>query len=281
MIRPEIHSPDWQEFLRQAETEWDLCYAALLIAARFDESLDVAQALRELNELAYPLLEQCDAQAGTAARIEILNAYFFGQLGFRGETQEYYQPENSFLHKVIQRRSGIPLSLSLIYLRFARVIGLDAYGIGFPGHFLVGIADGTQQRIFDPFNAAQELAQDELLARLRHHAAADVNENLLRKILQPISPRAILVRMLRNLKQIYMEKQDVENALASIEMILSLLPESPEELRDRGMIYQHIEYAQGALADLRRYLELVPDADERGVIEAVIDSLDTESTPLH
>jgi len=281
MQRQAMHSLAWQEMLELPEIEWDLCHAALLIAARFDAHVDVRQALLTLDELALPLVGQCNTGADTIARLELLNDYFAVQLGFHGDTQDFYQPDNSFLHKVIERRSGIPLSLSLIYLRLARAIGLDAYGIGFPGHFLVGVANGSQQRVIDPFNAAQQLPRDELMARLRNHAATDVDERMLRKALRPITPRAILVRMLRNLKQIYMEKQDVENALACIEMILSLLPESPDELRDRGMIYQHIEYAQGAVADLKRYLELMPDSDERGVIEAVIQSLDTQASPLH
>lgn len=275
------HSPAWQALLTQPENAWDLCYAALLIAARFDEDVDVGEELRRLDELVMTLVGQCHAQDGVTARIELLNAYFAVQLGFHGDTQDYYQPENSFLHTVIERRSGIPLSLALIYLRFARALGLEAHGIGFPGHFLVGITHGKRQRVIDPFNAAQELQRDDLLARLRSHVATEPDDRLLRKALQPVTPRAILVRMLRNLKQIYMEKQDVENALTCIEMTLSLLPESPEELRDRGMIYQHIEYAQGALADLRRYLELVPDADERSVIEAIMQSLDSQSSALH
>lgn len=275
------HSPAWQSLLTQPDTEWDLCYAALLIASRLDEDVDVENELRNLDELAGTLVEQCHAENDDKILLQRLNEYFTVELGFHGDTRDYYQPHNSLLHEVIARRCGIPISLSIVYLRFARSLGLTAYGIGFPGHFLVGVRLDGQERVIDPFNSAQVLRQDELMSRLREHVAGEPDDKLLRNALQPVSLRAILVRMLRNLKQIYMEKQDVEHALVCIDMILSLLPESPEELRDRGMIYQHIDYAQGALNDLRRYLELVPDADERSVIEAVMQSLDSQPTSLH
>jgi regulator of sirC expression with transglutaminase-like and TPR domain len=273
--------PAWLAMLQQPQTKWELCQAALLIAAQLQPELDVQHYERQLAAMVVGIRGRIGGEMDEQARIQQLNAYFYGELGFAGDKQDYYLPDNSLLNQVIERRRGIPITLAVIYIRLAEAIGLDAYGIGFPGHYLVGVHAEHAEIILDPFDHGHTLNHGQLrnmLQQLTHDHADDI---VLERNLLPAAKSETVVRMLRNLKQIYIEAQKVELALACIEMILSILPESPDELRDRGMIYQHIEYTQGAISDLTHYLKLVPDAEERNVIEALLDSLQTQHKSLH
>jgi len=272
---------DWRAMLEQAQGNWDLCHAALLIAAQLQPELDMQEYERKLETMVAGLRQRTAQGMDERASVQELNSYFYGELGFAGDRQDYYLPENSLLNKVIDRQRGIPITLAIIYLKLAQAIGLDAYGIGFPGHYLMGVKTSDAVIILDPFDGGNELSYDQLrsmLQQLTQETATDID---LKKNLLPAGKADTVVRMLRNLKQIYIESQQVELALSCIEMILSIVPEAPDELRDRGMIYQHIEYTQGAISDLTQYLKLVPDAEERGVIEALLDSLQTQHKSLH
>jgi regulator of sirC expression with transglutaminase-like and TPR domain len=206
----------------------------------------------------------------------------FEEVGLRGNTDEYYEPENSYLNKVLDRKLGIPISLSVIYLEVARRLGLAIDGVNFPGHFLLRVQTDDQPLIIDAFEKGKRLDNTDLNARL-----ATVYEDQAPRIedaahlLRPASAKEVLVRMLRNLKNIYIQNQQAEQGLMIVELILRLVPESPDELRDRGMIYHHLDYSPAALADLNRYLELVPDGPERPVVEALVESLEKQDTSLH
>jgi regulator of sirC expression with transglutaminase-like and TPR domain len=273
--------PAWQAMLQQPQTEWDLCLAALLIAAQLQPELDIPLYQHKLDAMVAGIQNQIGVGMDEQTRIQQLNTYFYGELGFAGDKQDYYLPDNSLLNQVIERRRGIPITLAVIYLKLAEAADLDAYGIGFPGHYLLGVHAEHENIILDPFDQGHVLNHSQLrnmLQQLTHVRADDI---VLEKNLLPAAKSDTVVRMLRNLKQIYIEAQKVELALSCIEMILSILPEAPDELRDRGMIYQHIEYTQGAISDLTQYLKLVPDAEERSVIEALLDSLQSQRKSLH
>lgn len=271
----------WQAMLQQPQAHWDLCHASLLIAAELQPDLDTRPYQQQLEDMARAVTERVSDDMNLSDRIRELNTYFYKEAGFTGDKQDYYLPDNSLLNQVLVRRRGIPITLAVIYLKLAAAAGLKAYGISFPGHYLVGIEDGQGQIVLDPFDQGQLLEREQLHHMLQQHMQAAVDEPVLDKNLQPASPADTVVRMLRNLKQIYIEDQKVELALSCIEMILSIVPAAPDELRDRGMIYQHIEYTRGAIHDLTQYLELVPDAEERGVIEALLDSLQTQHKSVH
>lgn len=274
-------SSAWQAMLRQPQIKWDLCHAGLLIAQQLQANLDISRYEQQLDAMAETIRSRVTDKMDAQDRIRELNTYFYTELGFTGDKQNYYLPDNSLLNQVMERRRGIPITLAAIYLRLSAAIGLDAYGIAFPGHYLMGVNAGQEKIILDPFDQGRSLEYDQLHNMLQQLLQTQVNESELEKNLQAASNSNTIVRMLRNLKQIYMESQEVELALSCIEMILSILPESPDELRDRGMIYQHIEYSQGAINDLTHYLELVPNAEERGVIEALLDSLQSQRKSLH
>lgn len=273
--------PAWQAMLQQPQANWDLSYAALLIAAQLQPELDIQSCQRKLAEMVAGIQDRIEREMDVQDRIRQLNGYFYDELGFAGDRQDYYLPDNSLLNQVIARRRGIPITLAVIYLKLAEAIGLDAYGIGFPGHYLVGVHAVDKNIILDPFDQGQLLSHGQLRNMLQQLTKVQADEDMLQKNLLPAGKADSVVRMLRNLKQIYIEAQKVELSLACIEMILSIIPDAPDELRDRGMIYQHIEYTQGAISDLKHYLRLVPDAEERTVIEALLDSLQTQNKSLH
>jgi len=271
----------WQAMLQQPETDWDLCHAGLLIAAQLQPELDIQFYQARLEEMSAAIQHRTSADQDVQTRVRQLNQYFYEELGFAGDKQDYYSPDNSLLNLVIDRRRGIPISLAVIYLKFASVIGLDAFGIAFPGHYLVGVHAEEDDMILDPFDHGRQLDHNQLRNMLQQLTHVHTDEIVLEKNLLPAAKSESVVRMLRNLKQIYIEAQKVELSLTCIEMILSIMPEAPDELRDRGMIYQHIEYTQGAINDLTHYLKLVPDAEERNVIEALLESLQTQRKSLH
>lgn len=274
-------SPAWLAMLQEPQAQWDLCEAAFLIATQLQPSQDVAPYRQALDDMATAISARISDEARIQTRIQELNMFFYDELGFTGDKQDYYLPDNSLLPRVIERRRGIPITLAVIYLKLAETSGLDAYGIGFPGHYLLGVRDGPDNIILDPFDRGQTLSCDQLREMLEQLTQARIDDRILERNLVPASKSDTIVRMLRNLKQIYIEAQQVELALSCIEMILSIIPEAPDELRDRGMIYQHIDYTQGAISDLTKYLKLVPDAEERTVIESLLDSLESQHKSLH
>lgn len=275
-------TPSWQALLARPPQDWRLAEAALCVAQQFIPALHVTSYLQHLDNLASTVHSRLDAAMTAADKLAVLNHYLFVELGFTVNHAEYHDPRNSFLNEVLDRKLGIPVSLSVIFLDLARAIGLDAYGINFPGHFLVGARAADRRWYLDVDASGKELTANDikiLLARQDRPEAQAVMD--VTPYLKPASQLVILLRMLRNLKKIYMDKTEVKPALHVIALILSLTPESPDELRDRGMIYQHIDYTAGALADLTRYLELVPQAQERALIESMMESMQQRPTRLH
>lgn len=271
----------WQAMLQQPHEQWDLCHAALLIASQLQPELDISASEQQLSSMAETVRARVNGEMSVNDRIQQINSSFYTDLGFAGDNQDYYLADNSLLNLVLERRLGIPITLSVIYLRLADAAGIDAYGIAFPGHYLVGVHADNRELVLDAFDNGRLLEQKQLHRMLQQFTAESSQTLSLEQSLQPATHSDTVVRMLRNLKQIYIDGQEVELALTCIEMILSIIPDAPDELRDRGMIYQHIEYTQGAINDLTHYLKLVPDAEERGVIEALLDSLQTQHQSLH
>lgn len=239
------------------DREIDLPEAALWIAAEEYPALDVAAYLGRLEGLAEAAAARLRGARSEEERVEGLNRFLFEEQSFRGNRADYYDPRNSFLNDVLDRRAGIPITLSLVWLALARALGLDARGIGFPGHFLVK-ATGPPEILVDPFEG-RTLSLADCAARLAAAGAGTAPDP--RPHLRAASPREILARLLGNLKLIYAGRGDVERTLACCDRILLLQPDAPHELRDRGLLYAQLDYRAAALADLERYLELAP-ADE-------------------
>jgi len=254
----------------------DVALAALLIAQEEYPHLDVAGYLGRLDELAAEARSTVRADLPPADQVAQLNHYLFVKEGFTGNSNNYYDPRNSFLNDVLDRRTGIPITLSIVYSEVAQRLDLPIYGVSFPGHFLVKYV-GEPEIVIDPFFRTI-ITPAECTQRLRGIYGADAR--LDRRMLNPASPREILVRLLSNLKQIYVEQSELTRALACVDRILLLAPDLPRELRDRGILYQRLECFSAALRDLERYLQLAPEDEAAPLIRETLPELQRQAAQL-
>lgn len=255
----------------------NIAEAGLLIAQEEYPELSVDGYLEQLEQLAMTAREQIGSDLPIAEKISRLNHFLFVEHGFSGNSDDYYDPRNSFLNDVLDRRKGIPISLSVIYCELARRIDLPIYGVSFPGHFLVRHV-GEPEIIIDPF-FGRVITRKECAERLNN--LYGTRTRLEQKMLEPATPRDILARMLGNLKQIYVDRSDFERALACSDRILLLNRDAPLELRDRGILYQRLECFGPALRDLRRFLELAPDDPTVPTIRAALPELFRQAAQVH
>ncbi len=256
----------------------DLGEAALLIAAEAYPGLDVDVYVRRLDALADAARPCLQSERGDVARVAALNRFLFVEQGFAGNQDHYYDRRNSFLNEVLERRTGIPITLALVYTEVGRRLGLPVHGVGFPGHFLAKYAGGERDIIIDPFFGVvltEEQCHERLRAVMGDAAELDAHH------LRPAAPKEILVRMLSNLKQIYLEAKEFDGALSCCERNLLLAPDNLHELRDRGLLYQQLECHAAAAADLERYLALVPHDEHADTLRAALIQLRRQAAQLH
>jgi regulator of sirC expression with transglutaminase-like and TPR domain len=247
--------------------------AALVLAQDAYPDLDLQAVLAEIDMLGARLHKRLPEQAGARERLMTLNAFFFRELGFACNRNDYYDPDNSYLNMVLKRRLGIPIALAVLYLELSAQIGLVAHGVSFPGHFLVRVSlpDGTA--IIDP-TTGRALGETRLVEMLEPYAAGDTEPaSLLRALLQPAAGREIIARMLNNLKTVYQQGERWQRLLAVQQRLAILLPELPEEVRDRGLAYARLDFTRAALSDLEWYLGECPDAVDAMRIETEVDTL--------
>jgi regulator of sirC expression with transglutaminase-like and TPR domain len=243
------------ELIAVPEAQIDLTRGALAIARLEYPDLDEAHweaQLAQLAERAAPNLAAADSPPGRVAR---LSEYLYGEAGFRGNRADYYDLRNSFLNDVIERRTGIPITLGLVYIDVAARLGLDVRGVGFPGHFLVKCIDSAPI-VVDPFSGDILTSAD--CERL-YHSALGADTPFDPRALDESPKRQILARVLGNLKQIHLARGEFARALACVDRILVLRPDDPGELRDRGLLYARLECFRAAADDLERFLALAPD----------------------
>ena len=260
----------------------DLPRGALLISGLLQPDLDPDLHLRRLESLSIAAVSSVPRDAPLTNRIAALNRFMYDQEGFTGNLEDYYDPRNSFLDQVLERRTGIPITLSLVYVELARQVGIPAFGVGFPGHFLVRVGEGGTTLVLDPFARGASLGEEELdrrLADVYGEGALTVRANP--AVLRAATRRETLVRMLANLKAIYAREGDLEQALTAVSGILTLVPDSAEDLRDRGLLYRELGYAPAAAADLRRYLNVSDNGKEIAAIEPILAELEDGSVRLH
>jgi regulator of sirC expression with transglutaminase-like and TPR domain len=259
-----------QKDLTQALTEaieapgTGLATAALIIAQIEYPRLDPGPYLARLDEMGEAARDavagRSDTSSGrwTMATIDALNEYLFEELRFVGNHEKYHDPRNSCLNEVLDRKTGIPITLSLVYLEVARRVGLSMTGVNFPGHFLVR-CDGPASRgpahlIIDPYHGGALLSEQHCRALLQQHAGPDVDFS--RSLLAPATRMQIVTRMLFNLKRLYVQMRSFPQARAVAELLVSVTPSALGELRDRGLLAYHLNDVTGALRDLQTYLKL-------------------------
>lgn len=262
--------------------EFGLAEACLLIAQDAYPDLDVAQYLARLDALAAQLKRRLPGDAFPAQRVAMLNRYLFNESGFRGNADEYYDPRNSYLNEVLERRTGIPITLSILYIEIGRRIGLRLQGVSFPGHFLVKLRVTGGQLVLDPFSGGEAQSETDLRTRLAQVLPQGEAETLpLAQFLQAATPRQILARVLRNLMGIYRQSDAAQNALNVAQRLVMVAPHAAEAVRDRGLAYMGLHCFRAALADLEDYLQRRPDAADADAIRAKAAVLRMECARLN
>jgi len=271
----------FRRMLDRPEEEIDLAEAALLIAKNAYRDLDVPGYLARIGELAGKLSAQLPEDGRESARIVALNRFLFEDQGFAPSVDNYYDPRNSYLNEVLERRVGIPLSLSILYIEVGRRIGLPLQGISFPGHFLVKCTLKEGMVIIDPYCGGITLSLQDLQKRLRETRGGEVSRAIVAAMLVAANKREIIARMLRNLKAIYLDQRDYLRALSAIDWIIAVTPGEATEVRDRGLTYVKLECFRAALEDLEHYLQKAPNAADMDEIRSHVVELRMSAARLN
>ncbi|MBS0609817.1 MAG: tetratricopeptide repeat protein [Proteobacteria bacterium] len=252
-----------------------LLEAAACIAHDEYPDVDVQQFLDDTDRLQARLQRHMPEDAEPLKRLNILNRFFYGELGFAGNLNDYYAPDNSYLHLVLRSRRGIPISLALLWLELAQGVGLRAQGVSFPGHFLVKVLMPAGQVVLDPMtgHALSREALGERLEPFRQRQGAAQEEVPLGLYLQAASAREVLARMLRNLKEIHGARQDWRRLVAVQDRLITLLPDAWDEWRDRGLAHAALGQSLQALQDLENYLAHAPVASDGQAIARRVEEL--------
>jgi regulator of sirC expression with transglutaminase-like and TPR domain len=274
--------PDWSSLAARADESVPLLETALLIARDEYPGLDADLYDTLAQSHAEHLRPEIEAIDAWPLKMAAINRHLFDELGYTGNHDEYYDPRNSYLNEVFERRLGNPISLAMVQMEVARRLGVPLDGVSFPGHFLVRLPVDDGILVMDPFNGGRPLGADELRERAKPHLGGDIpDDNALMHILDPASHRAILIRMLRNLHGVYAERDEWDRAARSADRVLKLSPEQPEALRDRGLAYLNMDHQHGARHDLARYLQLAPEAADAGVMRERLVELNTSRSRMH
>ncbi|AFY76222.1 hypothetical protein Ple7327_0793 [Pleurocapsa sp. PCC 7327] len=262
---------NFSQEIARSDSEIDLAKATLYIAQEEYPVLDIEKYLNALDTMAEELQERLPQTSYPLKIIQSINQYLFDDLGFQANRSDYYDPRNSFLNDVIDRRTGIPISLSVIYLEVAKRIDFPMVGIGMPGHFLIR-PDFENVGIFvDVFERGEILFVQDCEERLRQIYQQPVQ--LESHFLDPVDNKQILARMLTNLKFIYINKQELLKAIAAMERILLLFPYNRRELRDKGLLYYQLGEWVQAFQELDLYLTNFPDAEDTDIIRNLLDKI--------
>lgn len=256
--------------------------AALSIAQGASPQLDLMAVQLEIDGFAERLHKRLPADAADLQKLRLLNHFFYGELGFGANLNNFYDPDNSYLDRVIATRRGIPISLAVIFMELAQQVGLEFSGVSFPGHFLLKLPLSSGAIVLDPLSGAS-LSQIELEERLAPYLQQlpELTELPVTEFLHTAAARDILVRMLHNLKAIFLENREWQSLLDVQQRLVILLPEEITERRDRGSAYAMLECPQAALQDLEAYLRERPDAADAGAIRARLPQLRTASGRLN
>jgi len=280
--------PDrFAELMARDEAEIDLARACLLIAEDAYPGLDIDGYLGEIERFAVRLRGRLPPGESAEERVVALNRFLFDDLGFTGNADHYYDPRNSYLNEVIDRRTGIPITLSVLYLEIGRRIGLALEGVSFPGHFLVRLPMRGAMLVLDPFSGGEAQSEADLRERLQRvipegaAGGVPVAELPLDSFLEPASKRQILARLLRNLKGIYRGADRPQRLLEVLNRTLIVAPDAHGDLRERGMLYQRLECYRAALKDLQDYSALEPDAPDIDDVRSVVLELSARCARLN
>ena len=259
--------------------------AAISVAQDEYPQLDAQDVLAQVDELADRLRRRIPADAPPLQRLRLVNRYFFHELGFAGNVNDYYDAANSYVTEVLRTRRGIPITLAVLYIEVATQVGLPAVGVSFPGHFLVKLRMPRGEVIIDPFTG-HSLSRDELDERLmpyrRQRGLVGEFEAPLGLFLQSAPPRDVIARLLRNLKEIHRSAEDWNRLLPVMQRLVILLPQAWDERRDRGLVHAEMGAWRSAADDISAYLAHCPDADDADALRQRLAELRRDGDPrLH
>ena len=254
----------------RGEPVGELDAAALEMAAIDRPDLDPAPYLETLDQLASEIATRLGRGHDGPKFLRVANQYLFDELGFSGNESEYYDPRNSCLDAVLDRRTGIPITLSVVYIEVARRLGQPVAGIGLPGHFIVQYDDGRYSTFADPFHGGKLLTEEDcrLLAR---EVGVDIAAEP--STLQPVSNRYILVRMLNNLRSAYFRSKNYRKAVQALDLLVEAFPANAEYFKARGVARLQLREFRAAKADLEKYLKFSPEAEDRTEVTTQLEAI--------
>jgi regulator of sirC expression with transglutaminase-like and TPR domain len=258
------------------------------LLARNDESVPLDVAALQLATIEYPditvepfrelldsyareLGQRLSASTDGEEFVGTFTEYLFDELGFEGNEDDYYDPANSCLNEVLTRRKGIPITLSVVTIEIARRLGRPVTGIGLPGHFIVRYDDGLFATYIDAFNNGQLLLEDECFDLARRATGLQLPDDP--AMLAPVGTRAIILRMLNNLRSSYYLRQDPQKALKVLDLLIQADPASADEYKQRGIFRARLHLYQSARTDFETYLQLAPDAPDRDEVSKQLENL--------
>lgn len=267
---PNLAREQLADLVRQPGDRLDLARGALLISAEENPGVDPAPHLERLERWVEEVEPRLEIAGGDLAKLEALRAFLYEEKGLEGNREDYYDPANSFLDRVLERRVGIPLTLAVVVMEVGRRAGVPLVGIGFPGHFLV--RHGHHPEIFlDPFDGGHFLTREDCAGILQRLTRGRIPFSP--RLLNPVGPRQILLRMLNNLCGIYFSRDQVERSLAVVERKILLYPEEPQYLRERGVLRLKAGLEAEGTCDLETYLEARPDAHDWDQIAGLLEKV--------
>jgi regulator of sirC expression with transglutaminase-like and TPR domain len=275
------HARRFEQLISADEDDIPLSEAVLLIASHRYPDLDVGHYLDRLDAIADGLQPRVEDGFSPSQRILALNHYLFQELGFAPNADNYYDPRNYFLNEVLDRRLGIPITLSILYMDIGARIGLPLQGVCFPGHFLVKCRLPEGVVVLDPYGSGASLGLAELQRRLREVRGGEVSRAIIAGLLVGANKREILLRVLRNLKAIYLRSHRLDDALAVMDWIVGAAPDQAPEVRDRGMVYQELQCFRAAISDFERYLQLSRSCDDAEEIRHRLIDLQRSASRLN
>ena len=276
-----FHAPTPLQYfasLVQSDEHFPLLEAVASLAQDEYPELDVQQVLGDVDQLLARVQRRLPADAAALHRLRVLNQFFFVDLGFGGNVNDFYDPDNSYLQAVLRTRRGIPISLAVLWLDLAERIKLPAAGVGFPGHFMLKISLDAGQVVIDPMTG-QSLTREDLMDRLggAHMQLLGAEEEVpMGLFLQAASGSEILERMLRNLREIYASRSRHERELAVINRLLVLLPQSWSDYRERAQVQVQLGQIDAALGDLQTYLHATQNPSDADAVRQQVAKLQSK-----
>jgi len=266
--------------LDRPDAQLNLARAALLISEHINQVSNLTSPyLARLDDMAEQVRPALGLASTAEEKVTALTHYLFRELGFHGNSENYYDPDNSFLNRVLERRTGIPITLSVICLEVGWRLGLPLAGLGLPGHFIIGYGLPEAPIYLDPFNRGVRLSENDCLALCRVPTSQRLAFR--EQFLAPVSKKAILFRMLLNLKQIYLKQERWERAYRTLDLMLLVQPNQVDELKERGLVAYRLNRLRQATFDLQRYLYLRPNAPDSKWLHQHLEMIEEKLSRLN